>query len=91
MPYRFQWTFPVLISPHDPSTLYVASQFVHKSTDEGASWTQISPDLTVHDPATLGRSGGPIHGDMTGHRVVRDDLRVRRVAADEGAAVGGQR
>ena len=66
VPYRFQWTFPVLISPHDPSTLYVASQFVHRSTDEGASWTKVSPDLSVHDPATLGRSGGPIHGDMTG-------------------------
>ncbi|HUQ81778.1 MAG TPA: glycosyl hydrolase [Gemmatimonadaceae bacterium] len=66
VPFRFQWTFPVLISPHDPSTLYVTSQFVHRSTDEGASWTQISPDLTVHDSSTLGRSGGPIHGDMTG-------------------------
>ena len=66
IPYRFQWTYPVLVSPHDPRTLYVASQFVHRSTDEGASWTKISPDLTVHDPATLGRTGGPIHGDMTG-------------------------
>ena len=66
IPYRFQWTFPVLLSPHDPSTLYATSQFVHRSTDEGATWTKISPDLTVHDPATLGRSGGPIHGDMTG-------------------------
>jgi photosystem II stability/assembly factor-like uncharacterized protein len=66
VPFRFQWTYPVLISPHDPSTLYVTSQYVHKSTDEGASWTQISPDLSVHDSATLGRSGGPIHGDMTG-------------------------
>ncbi|HEX7939807.1 MAG TPA: glycosyl hydrolase, partial [Gemmatimonadaceae bacterium] len=66
VPYRFQWTFPVFLSPHDPSTLYVTSQFVHKSTNEGASWTTISPDLTVHDAKTLGRSGGPIHGDMTG-------------------------
>jgi len=66
VPYRFQWTFPVMISPHDPKTLYVASQYVHRSTNEGASWTQISPDLSVHDPATLQRSGGPIHGDMTG-------------------------
>jgi hypothetical protein len=66
IPYRFQWTFPVLISPHDPNTLYVTSQFVHRSTDEGASWSKISPDLTVHDPATLVRTGGPIHGDMTG-------------------------
>ena len=66
VPFRFQWTYPVLISPHDPNTLYVTSQFVHRSTNEGASWTTISPDLTVHDSATLGRSGGPIHGDMTG-------------------------
>ena len=66
VPYRFQWTFPVFLSPHDPNVLYVASQFVHKSTTEGASWEKISPDLTVHDPKTLARSGGPIHGDMTG-------------------------
>jgi photosystem II stability/assembly factor-like uncharacterized protein len=66
IPYRFQWTFPVVISPHDPNTLYVTSQYVHKSTNEGASWERISPDLSVHDPATLVRSGGPIHGDMTG-------------------------
>jgi photosystem II stability/assembly factor-like uncharacterized protein len=66
IPNRFQWTFPVLLSPHDPSTLYVASQNVWRSRDEGASWEKISPDLTVHDRATLERSGGPIHGDMTG-------------------------
>src|SRR5262245_34291159 len=66
VPYRFQWTFPVMISPHDPRTLYVASQFVHRSTNEGASWEKISPDLSVHDAATLVRTGGPIHGDMTG-------------------------
>ncbi|MFN8573719.1 MAG: glycosyl hydrolase [Gemmatimonadaceae bacterium] len=66
VPNRFQWTFPTLISPHDPSTLYVTSQNVWRSKNEGASWEKISPDLTVHDPATLGRSGGPIHGDMTG-------------------------
>lgn len=66
VPFRFQWTFPVLLSPHDPNVLYVASQFVHQSTTEGASWEKISPDLTVHDPKTLVRSGGPIHGDMTG-------------------------
>src|SRR5207237_10522982 len=37
IPYRFQWTFPVVISPHDPSPLYVTSQYVHRSTNEGAS------------------------------------------------------
>lgn len=66
VPNRFQWTFPTLIAPHDPNTLYVTSQNVWRSRNEGTSWEKISPDLTTHDPATLGRSGGPIHGDMTG-------------------------
>ncbi|MGQ0539211.1 MAG: WD40/YVTN/BNR-like repeat-containing protein, partial [Gemmatimonadaceae bacterium] len=65
VPQRFQWTFPVLISPHDPSTLYVTSQYVWRSRDEGQSWERISPDLTVNDPATLGRTGG-LNGEMTG-------------------------
>ncbi len=66
VPERFQWTFPVLISPHDPQTLYVTSQYVWRSRTEGASWEKISPDLTVHDANTLKRTGGPIHGEMTG-------------------------
>jgi photosystem II stability/assembly factor-like uncharacterized protein len=64
--YRFQWTFPILFSPHDPKTLFVTSQYVHKSTDYGQSWTIISPDLSRHDPATMGASGGPITKDNTG-------------------------
>ena len=66
VPYRFQWTFPIVYSPHDPNTLYTAAQYVFRSTDDGATWEKISPDLTVHDPATLGPVGGPITRDMTG-------------------------
>jgi hypothetical protein len=56
----------VLLSPHDPSTLYVTSQYVMRSRDEGRQLERISPDLTRHDPKTLERTGGPIHGEMTG-------------------------
>ena len=66
IPNRFQWTFPVLFSPHDPDVLYVTSQHVWRSKTRGNSWEKISPDLTVHDPKTLQRSGGPVTGDMTG-------------------------
>lgn len=66
VPNRFQWTFPVLLSPHDPNVLYVTSQHVWRSTNEGRSWAKISPDLTYADPATLGPTGGPVHKDMTG-------------------------
>jgi photosystem II stability/assembly factor-like uncharacterized protein len=63
---RFQWTFPIVIAPTDPTILYVGSQHVWKSTNEGQSWTRISPDLTRHDPRTMGASGGPITKDNTG-------------------------
>jgi photosystem II stability/assembly factor-like uncharacterized protein len=63
--YRFQWTFPIEISPHDPRTMYVGANVLFKSTTGGETWTTISPDLTRHDPATLGASGGPITKDQT--------------------------
>ncbi len=63
--YRFQWTYPIVISPHDPNTLYVGSSVVFKSTNDGQSFAPISPDLTRHDPRTLGSSGGPITKDQT--------------------------
>lgn len=63
---RFQWTFPIVFSPVDPQVLYAGSQRVWKTTNGGQSWTAISPDLTRHDPATLGPSGGPITLDQTG-------------------------
>jgi photosystem II stability/assembly factor-like uncharacterized protein len=67
--YRFNWTAPLLLSPHDPSTLYTAANVVFRSRDEGQSWEPISPDLTRNDPATLGPSGGPITKDNTGAEV----------------------
>ncbi|MDP2959711.1 MAG: hypothetical protein Q8N53_25125 [Longimicrobiales bacterium] len=51
--YRFWWTYPIMTSPHDPDVLYLTSQYVHKSTNEGQSWAVISPDLTRADPKTL--------------------------------------
>ncbi|GBD19900.1 hypothetical protein HRbin28_00337 [bacterium HR28] len=67
--YRFQWTFPILFSPHDPNTLYVCSQVVHRSRDLGYTWEVISPDLTRSDPDKLKPSGGPITRDNTGAEV----------------------
>jgi photosystem II stability/assembly factor-like uncharacterized protein len=63
--YRFQWTAPLLISPHDPHVLYMGGNVLFRTTDEGRHWTVVSPDLTRHDPATLGPSGGPITLDQT--------------------------
>ncbi len=70
--YRFQWTYPILISPHNPDVMYVTSQHVHRTTDGGSSWETISPDLTRHDPTTLKSSGGPLTKDNTGAEYYAD-------------------
>ena len=58
--HRFQWTYPIVISPHDPNVLYVAGNRVFRSTNEGTSWEAISPDLTRNDVTKQEASGGPI-------------------------------
>jgi len=63
--YRFQWTYPIVISPHNPGRMYVGSSVIFQTDDEGQTFKPISPDLTRHDPRTLGASGGPITKDQT--------------------------
>ena len=67
--YRFQWTFPIMFSRHNPDLLYVASNRLHLSTDLGANFDELSPDLTRNDPDKLRASGGPITRDNTGAEV----------------------
>ena len=67
--YRFQWNAPIRLSPHDPDVLYHASQFVHRSTDQGQSWQTISPDLSRNDADKQGSAGGEITWDNTGVEV----------------------
>ena len=64
--YRFNWTFPIRFSPHDPDVLYCAGNVVFKTTDEGNNWEVISPDLTRNDPETTEASGGPLTLDCSG-------------------------
>jgi len=56
--YRFNWEFPLTISPHDHNKVYVTSQFVHVTTDGGNNWQVISPDLTRNDKSRQHISGG---------------------------------
>ena len=63
--YRFNWEFPLLISPNDHNKVYAGSQFVHMTTDQGHSWKIISPDLTRNDKSRMGFSGG-LTGDNIG-------------------------
>ena len=64
--HRFQWTAPVLISPHDPNVVYHAGERIFKTTDGGVHWEAISPDLTRNDKSKQIPAGGPITIDDTG-------------------------
>ena len=63
--FRFQWNFPIFFSPHNPKRLYTAGNALFVTENEGASWEQISPDLTTNDKAKQVSSGGPITKDNT--------------------------
>ena len=67
--YRFNWTFPILFSPHDPGLLYAAGNRVFRTRDEGSSWQLMSPDLSRRDRSKLGASGGPLTKDTSGAEV----------------------
>ena len=64
--YRFQRVSPIHISPHDSDVIYHCSQYVHRTTDEGKTWTTISPDLTAFEADKQVISGSPITRDITG-------------------------
>lgn len=63
--YRFNWDSPILISPHDPNTVYFGGNVVFKTTDRGFSWDEISEDLTNNDKSKQATSGGEVYQDNT--------------------------
>lgn len=63
--YRFQWNFPIFFSPHNPRKLYTAGNVLFATENEGATWEQLSPDLTTNDKSKQVSSGGPITKDNT--------------------------
>src|SRR5579871_4206774 len=69
MRYRFAWTFPIVFSPHDSGTLYAGGNHVFRSRDEGMSWEEISPDLSLNDKSRQGHSGGDITHESAGAEV----------------------
>ena len=67
--YRFQRVSPIHVSPHDPNVVYHASQYVHRTTNEGKIWKTISPDLTAFEADKQVISGSPITRDITGEEI----------------------
>lgn len=56
--YRWHWTMPIAMSPHDHNVVYVGSQYLHQTNNGGQSWKVISSDLTRNDKAHQTNSGG---------------------------------
>ncbi|MFI5251358.1 MAG: glycosyl hydrolase [Bacteroidota bacterium] len=63
--YRFQWTYPIVVSKYDPKVLYATANVVFKSSNEGMSWEKISPDISRNDTSKFHAAGGPITKDNT--------------------------
>ncbi|ASV32231.1 WD40/YVTN/BNR-like repeat-containing protein [Maribacter cobaltidurans] len=64
--YRFQRVAPIHVSPHDPDVVYMGSQYLHKTRNNGQIWQTISPDLTANEDDKQVISGSPITRDITG-------------------------
>jgi photosystem II stability/assembly factor-like uncharacterized protein len=85
---RFQWTYPIVFSPHDSNVLYVAGNKVFRTTNEGHSWDTISPDLTYADPETMGVSG-PLTMDTAGAEMYATIFSLMVSAHQQGVLMAG--
>jgi photosystem II stability/assembly factor-like uncharacterized protein len=69
MKYRFNWSAPMVVSQHDPRTIYHGGNILLRSRDGGKSWEEASPDLTRAQPDKLGYGGGPITNEGAGGEI----------------------
>jgi photosystem II stability/assembly factor-like uncharacterized protein len=69
--YRFNWDSPIVVSVHDPKTVYYGGNRLFGSHDRGDTWTLISPDLTGTDDAQ--RDQMPIFGKKAKDLLSRND------------------
>ncbi|WP_211217382.1 VPS10 domain-containing protein [Neolewinella persica] len=79
---RFNWNAAFARDPFDANTVYSGSQFVHKSTDEGANWTVISPDLSTNNPAQQRGDYGGLTLDLSGAEMYNSILSIAPSSLD---------
>ncbi|MEA1899088.1 MAG: hypothetical protein U9N53_15630, partial [Bacteroidota bacterium] len=82
--YRFQRVSPIHVSIHNPNVVYHASQYLHKTTDDGITWEIVSPDLTAFEPDKQVNSGSPITRDITGEEYYSTIYSIRESILKEG-------
>ncbi len=64
-PYRFPWTPPIMISPHNEDVLYTGGQYLFMSKNKGDHWKKISPDLTTNDAKKIAGKGHMMYCSIT--------------------------
>ena len=87
--YRFQRVAPIHVSPHDPDTVYMGSQYLHRTRDDGVTWETISPDLTAFEADKQVISGSPITRDITGEEFYSTLYSIRESATEAGVILTG--
>ena len=55
--YRYTWTTPLELSPHNPDIVYTGGQMLLRSLDRGNTWEELSPDLTTNIPEKIAGAG----------------------------------
>lgn len=73
---RFNWNAGFAKNPHDASSLYYGSQFVHVTQDKGATWKVISPDLTTNNPEHQKPDYGGLTLDVSGAEMYNSILAI---------------
>jgi photosystem II stability/assembly factor-like uncharacterized protein len=63
--FRFNWSSPIILSPHDSRTIWFAGNYLFRSSDRGDSWTIVSPDLSNADTAHINPESGGLTRDVT--------------------------
>ena len=87
--YRFQRVAPIHVSPHNADVVYMGSQYVHRTTDDGQTWKTISPDLTANEPDKQVISGSPITRDITGEEYYSTIYSLRESPLEAGVIWSG--
>lgn len=87
--YRWQWNFPIVISKFNPDVVYMGSNYVHRTTNQGQDWEMISPDLTRQLDQYHGIPGGPIQHDATGVEVYSSIFALEESPHQEGELWAG--
>jgi photosystem II stability/assembly factor-like uncharacterized protein len=63
---RFNWSTPIVLSPHNSQVVYVGANKLFRSINRGDNWEAISPDLTTNDPDKLSPGKGSVTPENTG-------------------------